>query len=111
MIKTLSLYTGLCASASLFANGKVLAATHEERFTRKKNDEVFPRNAIDYCFRETGFNSSDLDGVAIASFFSPFDHTLLRWSQWSVDDYLKEQNQRWYPYLIKKSGELRVKKS
>lgn len=107
MIKTLSLYTGLCASASLFANGKVLAATHEERFTRKKNDEVFPKNAIDYCLREVGCSPSDLDGVAIASFVSPFDNTLVRWSQWSVDDYLREQHLRWYPYLIKKSGKLK----
>jgi predicted NodU family carbamoyl transferase len=71
----LSLYTGLCASSSVFNGARVVAATHEERFTRRKNDEAFPRQAIDYCLNAAGIKPDDLEGVAIASQLSPSDNT------------------------------------
>jgi carbamoyltransferase len=35
-------------------DGRIVAAAQEERFTRKKHDPSFPKNAIDYCLREAG---------------------------------------------------------
>lgn len=102
----LSLYLNLPSSASIFVDGKVVAATHEERFTRLKNDEVFPENAIRYCLNQSGITPSDLDAVAIASFIAPFDDLVVRRSQWTTEDYLKEQHQRWRPYLIDKKAAL-----
>lgn len=102
----LSLYLNLPSSASIFVDGKVVAATHEERFTRLKNDEVFPENAIRYCLDQAGIAPSDLDAVAIASFIAPFDDLAVRRSQWTTEDYLKEQHQRWRPYLIDKNATL-----
>ena len=69
----------------------------------KKNDEVFPRQAIDYCLSNSNIKSKDLDAVAVASFISPFDDNLVKKSAWSVSDYIKEQNLRWKPYLIDKT--------
>lgn len=106
-MNVLSLYTGLCASSALFNGSQTVAATHEERFTRNKNDEAFPRQAIGYCLEEAGITATDLDGVGIAGVMSPFDNTLVRWSQWTVDDYLREQHVRWRPYLIEKAGDLK----
>jgi len=74
----LSLYLNLPSSASIFVDGKVVAATHEERFTRLKNDEVFPENAIRYCLEQAGIAPSDVDAVAIASFIAPFDDLAVR---------------------------------
>jgi carbamoyltransferase len=88
------------STVSIYCDGKIVAATHEERFTRKKNDEVFPRKSIHYCLKEAGINAKDLDAIAIASFVSPFDDIVVRRSQWSVEDYIYEQYQRWKPYLI-----------
>jgi carbamoyltransferase len=88
------------STVSIYCDGKIVAVTHEERFTRKKNDEVFPRKSIHYCLKEAGINAKDLDAIAIASFVSPFDDIVVRRSQWSVEDYLYEQYQRWKPYLI-----------
>ena len=51
------------AAAALVIDGKIVAAAQEERFTRKKHDEAFPRNAIDYCLAEAGLKASDLDFV------------------------------------------------
>lgn len=51
------------SAACLVADGQILAATQEERFTRKKHDPRFPRNAIEYCLAEGGITVHDLDYV------------------------------------------------
>ena len=101
-MKILSLYTSLPSSVAIIDDNRLIAAVNEERFTRKKNDESFPINSINYCLNEAGIKPKDLDGVALASFISPFDDNLVRKSQWSVNDYLQEQNLRWKPYLVDK---------
>ena len=53
------------SAACLVRDGEILAAAQEERFSRKKHDAGFPRNAIDYCLREAGLtDASQLDLVA-----------------------------------------------
>ena len=52
------------SAACLVQDGKIFAAAQEERFTRKKHDFSFPRNAITYCLEENGLKSKDLDFVA-----------------------------------------------
>lgn len=52
------------AAAAILRNGEIIAAAQEERFTRKKHDPSFPRNAIDYCLKEAGIKEGDLDVVA-----------------------------------------------
>jgi carbamoyltransferase len=37
------------SAAVLVRDGEVVAAAQEERFTRKKHDAAFPRNAVTYC--------------------------------------------------------------
>ena len=44
------------SAAALVRDGQIIAAAQEERFTRKKHDAAFPRQAIDYCLREAHFN-------------------------------------------------------
>lgn len=51
------------SAAALVRDGAILAAAQEERFTRKKHDRNFPKNAVDYCLREGGIALSDLDLV------------------------------------------------
>jgi carbamoyltransferase len=52
------------SAASLVRNGEIVAAAQEERFTRMKGDHRFPTHAVDYCLREAGVQSKDLDYVA-----------------------------------------------
>lgn len=40
------------SAACLVRDGEILSAAQEERFTRKKHDPRFPRNAIKYCLEE-----------------------------------------------------------
>jgi carbamoyltransferase len=52
------------SAAALIVDGKVVAAAQEERFTRKKHDASFPKNAVEYCLREGGCRLTELDAVA-----------------------------------------------
>ncbi|HKE10763.1 MAG TPA: carbamoyltransferase N-terminal domain-containing protein, partial [Myxococcota bacterium] len=49
------------AAAALLCAGKLVAAAHEERFTRKRHDPDFPQRATEYCLAEAGIGTRDLD--------------------------------------------------
>jgi carbamoyltransferase len=51
------------SAAALLADGRIVAAAQEERFTRKKQDARFPKNAIAYCLEEGRCTISDVDYV------------------------------------------------
>ena len=51
------------AAATLLKDGKIVAAVQEERFTRKKHDQSFPINAINYCLKEAGITINELDYI------------------------------------------------
>jgi len=51
------------SAAALLADGRIVAAAQEERFTRKKQDARFPKNAIAYCLEEGRCTISDIDYV------------------------------------------------
>src|SRR5436305_7431306 len=52
------------SAACLVRDGKISAAAQEERFTRKKHDAGFPKNAVAYCLGEGGLKVCDLNFVA-----------------------------------------------
>ena len=52
------------SAACLVCDGKIIAAAQEERFTRKKHDSSFPKNAIQYCLQAGGLEKDDLGYVA-----------------------------------------------
>jgi carbamoyltransferase len=57
------------SAAALVVDGNIAAAAQEERFTRKKQDAGFPRNAIEYCLSVAG----GLDRVDYVAFYDkPF---------------------------------------
>jgi carbamoyltransferase len=51
------------AAAALIKDGQLVAAAHEERFTRKKHDQDFPVHAIRYCLQEGGIQAKDIDFI------------------------------------------------
>lgn len=52
------------SAAALLVDGEVVAAAHEERFTRDKHTSVFPINAAKYVLEEAGIRLRDLEAVA-----------------------------------------------
>ncbi|HQR50035.1 MAG TPA: carbamoyltransferase [Methylophilaceae bacterium] len=52
------------SAAALLCDGEIIAAAQEERFTRKKHDAGFPKNAVEYCLKEAGIGLGEVDYVA-----------------------------------------------
>jgi len=52
------------SAAALIEDGELIACSQEERFSRKKNDAGFPKNAIEFVLQQAGIKSSELDYVA-----------------------------------------------
>lgn len=63
------------SAAAIIADGKVIAAAQEERFSRIKHDERFPTAAISFCLDEAGLNLDDLDAVVF------YDKPLLKFER------------------------------
>lgn len=63
------------SAASLVIDGRIIAAAQEERFTRKKHDQDFPINAINYCLGFAGLAPQDLDYVGF------YDKPLLKFDR------------------------------
>ena len=70
-----SYYLGISAfyhdsAAALISENDIIAAAHEERFSRKKHDQSFPAHAVRYVLDEAGLDIEDL--TAIAFYDKPF---------------------------------------
>ena len=58
------------SAASILKNGKIIAAAQEERFTRKKHDASYPKNAIEFVLKYANLKLSEVDQVVF--FEKPF---------------------------------------
>jgi carbamoyltransferase len=63
------------SAACLLRDGQIVAAVQEERFTRKKQDAGFPRQAIQYCLETGGVALSDLRAIVF------YDKPLLKFER------------------------------
>ena len=52
------------SAAAILVDGEIVAAAHEERFSRKKHDAAFPSHAVRYVLDESGLDISDLTAIA-----------------------------------------------
>jgi carbamoyltransferase len=51
------------SAAAIIMDGEIIAAAQEERFTRKKHDASYPKNAINYVLKEAGLKLNEVDHV------------------------------------------------
>jgi carbamoyltransferase len=58
------------SAACILKDGKIIAAAQEERFTRKKHDASYPKNAIDFVLNYANLNLSEVDQIVF--FEKPF---------------------------------------
>jgi carbamoyltransferase len=63
------------SAAALLRNGEIVAAASEDRFTRKKGDSDFPKNAVDFCLKQGGIGLQDLAYVGF------YDKPLLKFER------------------------------
>ena len=92
---------GICnddtASACMFRDGRLISAVSEERFSRIKMDNSFPRRSIDFVLSQAGKSLQDIDQVAYA------------WSKGFPEDALENYIER--SFQISHSGDLRAQAS
>lgn len=77
------------SAACLLVDGQVVAAAQEERFSRRRHDAAFPREAVAYCLKQGGIVAKDLDAVAF------YDKPLLKF------DRILETHLAWAPRGLK----------
>jgi carbamoyltransferase len=63
------------SAAVLLKDGEVIAAAQEERFTRKKHDPGFPKNAARFCLESESLNLPDIDYIVF------YDKPLLKFER------------------------------
>jgi len=63
------------SAACLLRDGHIVAAASEERFSRKKGDARFPRQAVEYCLRVGGLEAEELTYVGF------YDKPLLKFER------------------------------
>jgi len=52
------------SSAALIKDGVIVAAAEEERFSRKKHDNSFPKKAVTFCLEKGGITINSIDHIA-----------------------------------------------
>jgi len=58
------------SAACILKGGKIIAAAQEERFTRKKHDASYPKNAIEFVLKYANLKLSEVDQIVF--FEKPF---------------------------------------
>ena len=97
------------SAAALLCDGRLIAAAHEERFTRKRHDPDVPAEAVKYCLQEAGFSIDKIDYVAfydkpfvkferiLMTYLATFPRSLPSFSK-SIPIWLKEK--LWVPRIM-----------
>jgi carbamoyltransferase len=81
------------SAACLVRDGEIMAAAQEERFTRKKHDQDFPANAVEFCLKRAGIKGSDLDFVAF------YDKPLLKFER-LLETYIDYAPRGWRSFML-----------
>lgn len=80
------------AAAALIVDGNIIAAAQEERFTRIKHDERFPKHAVKYCLQEAGLDINDIDYIAF------YDKPLLKFER-LLETYYAFSPKGWFSFM------------
>ena len=80
------------SAAALLKDGHVIAAVEEERFSRKKFDDGFPKMAIDWCLNECAISPKQIDSVAF------YDKPILKFER-LLDNYIAVAPRGMYSFL------------
>ena len=102
------------STAALMVDGKILGSISEERFSRVKNDERYPRKSIDWLLKNFQISRKDITAVCfISEAWTPSYILTRHYTKMNIDDYINEQKKIWYPRLYenKKVSQLKVFKN
>ena len=99
-MKIISIHWGINSSVAFMSNGQIVNAISEERFSRLKNDSSFPIKSIKWILEINNLSISDIDMWVFSSEYYSTEYQLIRkFDSFSVSDYVREQDQYWYPKI------------
>ena len=90
------------SAAAIIIDGRVIVAIEEERFTRIKHDNQFPKQSIQFCLHSLGLTIDDIDAVSyyekpllkferlLETFVTTYPHALKPFLQ-AISDWLGEK--------------------
>ena len=80
------------SAAAPLKNGHVIAAVEEERFSRKKFDDGFPKMAIDWCLKESNISPDQIKSISF------YDKPVLKFER-LLDNYISVAPKGMYSFL------------
>ena len=80
------------SAAALLKDGHVIAAVEEERFSRKKFDDDFPKMAIEWCLKDANISPEQISSVAF------YDKPILKFER-LLDNYIAVAPRGLYSFL------------
>ena len=80
------------SAAAILEDGEVIAAVEEERFSREKFDDGFPKMAIDWCLNQVGITPEKLDTIAF------YDKPVLKFER-LLDNYISVSPRGLYSFV------------
>ena len=100
------------SAAAILKDGMLIAASEEERFSRKKHDFGYPTQAIAFCLEEAGITAQDLDYVVFYEKpLQKFERILMTTLQTFPQSYpvFRESMVSWFNEKLWIKGELLTK--
>lgn len=97
----LGVQVAITSGVALYYKGEIVYAVSEERFTKVKNETIYPHKSIESCIKYCNENNIPLPELAIIpSENMDFEHYLLRREcTYEIEDYIKENYEYWYKKL------------
>jgi len=93
------------STAALFHNYELVGCVSEERFSRIKNDERYPLNAINWLLGSNNLKPENIHKVIfVSTIWSPGYILTRHYTNFSVKDYIYEQHNIWKPRLYEKKN-------
>ena len=72
-------------------NGEIVEAISEERLSKIKNDERYPKQSIDYILKKYNLSTKDINLICFVSkLWSPTWMLIRRYTKFDIKDFLKE---------------------
>lgn len=93
------------STAALMIDDNIVGCVSEERFTNIKNDERYPKNAIDWLLKEFNVKKNEISSVNfISNFWSPTYSLIRHYTGFKMNDYIYEQKKVWFPRIFQKKN-------
>ena len=81
------------SGVALIKDEKIIAAVQEERFTRIKQDDSFPKESIKYCLQEANISLEEIDYIAF------YDKPFIKFER-LLETYLAEAPKGFQSFLM-----------